>query len=288
MSDDVRSGFWGLIGGARRTQLCLLDAHGAGLRDARRSRTRRSPCTRRCSGCASRRARRRRRSPSGIETPRGVLVDTLIEQGFAVFALNPEAARSVSRPVHRRAAPKTTAAMRTWSPMRLRTDRRAFRRVRARRPADHSAARTVPAGRRPAGGRRAARQSVARSALSRRCGVAHAQSGRRRAVAVDDPAPRRPHPDAWAQLAAAPHRRRAARAPHSPADGRRRPRRPAAAAPDGRRRASPTRSPPASPSLVPQLLLVARAAPDRRTPDRSAAGTARDGGARRRRAARAS
>ena len=35
-----------------------------------------------------------------IESPRGALVDTLIELGLAVFAINPTA-RSLSRPSHR-------------------------------------------------------------------------------------------------------------------------------------------------------------------------------------------
>ena len=65
----------------------------------------------------------------GMETPRGVLVDTLLEQGFAVFALNPKqldrfrdrftvaGAKDDSRDGHVLADS-------------LRTDRRAFRRVR--------------------------------------------------------------------------------------------------------------------------------------------------------------
>ena len=86
-------------------------------------------------GSRRRRARRPRRLRSALETPRGVLVDTLLEQRLSRLCAQSEAAGSVSGPVHRRRARKTTAATRTSWPTRLRTDRRAFRRVRADDPA---------------------------------------------------------------------------------------------------------------------------------------------------------
>lgn len=65
----------------------------------------------------------------GIETPRGVLVDTLIEQGFAVFALNPKQLdrfRDRFSVAGAKDDPRDAQALADG----LRTDRRAFRRVR--------------------------------------------------------------------------------------------------------------------------------------------------------------
>lgn len=68
-----------------------------------------------------------------IETPRGVLVDTLIEQGFSVFALNP---KQLDRFRDRFTAAGAKDDDRDAQVLgdALRTDRRAFRRVRADDP----------------------------------------------------------------------------------------------------------------------------------------------------------
>jgi len=65
----------------------------------------------------------------GLETPRGVLVDTLIEQGFTVFALNP---KQLDRFRDRFTAGGAKDDPRDAQVVAdaLRTDRRAFRRVR--------------------------------------------------------------------------------------------------------------------------------------------------------------
>lgn len=65
----------------------------------------------------------------GIETPRGALVDTLIEQGFVVFALNP---KQLDRFRDRFTAAGAKDDRRDAHAVAdgLRTDRRAFRRVR--------------------------------------------------------------------------------------------------------------------------------------------------------------
>jgi transposase len=65
----------------------------------------------------------------GIETPRGALVDTLIEQGFAVFALNPKQLDRF-RDRFTAAGAKDDARDAHVIADGLRTDRRAFRRVR--------------------------------------------------------------------------------------------------------------------------------------------------------------
>jgi len=65
----------------------------------------------------------------GIETPRGVLVDTLIEQGFAIFALNPKQLDRF-RDRFTVAGAKDDGRDAHVLGDSLRTDRRAFRRVR--------------------------------------------------------------------------------------------------------------------------------------------------------------
>ena len=65
----------------------------------------------------------------GIETPRGVLVDTLIELGFCVFALNPKQLDRF-RDRFTTAGAKDDAEDAHVLADALRTDRRAFRRVR--------------------------------------------------------------------------------------------------------------------------------------------------------------
>ena len=69
----------------------------------------------------------------GIETPRGVLVDTLIEHGFSVFALNP---KQLDRFRDRFTAAGAKDDDRDAHVLAdaLRTDRKAFRRVRADDP----------------------------------------------------------------------------------------------------------------------------------------------------------
>jgi transposase len=69
----------------------------------------------------------------GIETPRGVLVDTLIEQGFTVFALNPKQLDRF-RDRFTTAGAKDDHEDAHVLADALRTDRRAFRRVRADDP----------------------------------------------------------------------------------------------------------------------------------------------------------
>lgn len=65
----------------------------------------------------------------GIETPRGALVDTVIEQGFPVFALNPKQLDRF-RDRFTAAGAKDDARDAQVLADALRTDRRAFRRVR--------------------------------------------------------------------------------------------------------------------------------------------------------------
>jgi hypothetical protein len=65
----------------------------------------------------------------GIETPRGVLVDTLIEQGFVVWALNPKQLDRF-RDRFSAAGAKDDARDAQVIADALRTDRRAFRQVR--------------------------------------------------------------------------------------------------------------------------------------------------------------
>lgn len=64
----------------------------------------------------------------GIETPRGVLVDTLIEQGFAVFAINPKQLDRFRDRFSVGGAKDDPRDARVLADA-LRTDRRAFRRV---------------------------------------------------------------------------------------------------------------------------------------------------------------
>lgn len=68
-----------------------------------------------------------------IETPRGVLVDTLLEQGFAVFALNPKQLDRFRDRFTVAGAKDDDRDAEVLSDS-LRTDRRAFRRVRADDP----------------------------------------------------------------------------------------------------------------------------------------------------------
>ena len=69
----------------------------------------------------------------GIETPRGVLVDTLLERGFAIFALNPKQLDRF-RDRFTVAGAKDDDRDAAVLSDSLRTDRRAFRRVRADDP----------------------------------------------------------------------------------------------------------------------------------------------------------
>ena len=137
----------------------------------------------------------------GIETPRGVLVDTLIEQGFRGLRAQSETARSVSRSVYGRAARKTTGAMRTRSPMRLRTDAARFDAVRADDPPIiqlRELCRLVEELQEQE--RRLDQSACASSSIASTRAWLDAEPGGRRAVAVDACCARRPHPAAWAQL----------------------------------------------------------------------------------------
>jgi transposase len=67
-----------------------------------------------------------------IEIPRGALVETLVERGFHVYALNPKQLDRFR--VTRWREPRTTAATRSVLGVSLRTDRPAFRRVRLEDP----------------------------------------------------------------------------------------------------------------------------------------------------------
>jgi transposase len=69
----------------------------------------------------------------GIETPRGVLVDTLIEQGFPVFALNPKQLDRFRDRFTAAGAKDDTRDAHVLGDA-LRTDRRAFRQVRSDDP----------------------------------------------------------------------------------------------------------------------------------------------------------
>jgi transposase len=69
----------------------------------------------------------------GIETPRGVLVDTLLEQGFAIFALNPKQLDRFRDRFTVAGAKDDDRDAEVLSDS-LRTDRRAFRRVTADDP----------------------------------------------------------------------------------------------------------------------------------------------------------
>lgn len=118
----------GVDWGSDAHELCLLDAHGqirgrrtvahtaAAVHDAVqwiREQTGAAPAV----------------MAVGIETPRGVLVDTLIEVGFNVFALNP---KQLDRFRDRFTAAGAKDDQRDAQVLAdaLRTDRRAFRRVR--------------------------------------------------------------------------------------------------------------------------------------------------------------
>jgi transposase len=71
--------------------------------------------------------------PVGIETPRGVLVDTLIEQGFQVFAINPKQLDRFRDRFSAAGAKDDPRDARVLADA-LRTDSRAFRRVRSDDP----------------------------------------------------------------------------------------------------------------------------------------------------------
>ena len=75
-------------------------------------------CRRWRTGCC--RSGRARRGEIGvaIETPRGPVVESLMERGFAVHSINPEASSTVSGTASRRRARRTTGAMRGYSPRR--------------------------------------------------------------------------------------------------------------------------------------------------------------------------
>ena len=182
MCRQLSCGFWESIGAARST----ISA-GERLTDRSGGRvpwlTPPARCTTACNGYASRRASRRRRWPSDLRGRRACCVDTLIEQRFAVFALNPKQLdrfRDRLRPEARR----TIAAMRTRWRMACGPIAARFGRCSPMMRRSFTCG-NCAAGRRTAGAGRPARQPVARTAVSGERRVADAESGGRRAVAVD-------------------------------------------------------------------------------------------------------
>ena len=183
------------------------------------------------------RAHRRARSTDiavGIETPRGALVDTLLEQGCPRVCAQSETARSLSRSLYRRGAKDDRRDAHVVADA-LRTDRRAFRAVRADDPHDHSVTRAVSHRGRPAGRGRAAGNRL-REQLYRVNAPWLSLS-----PAADEPwlwtvLARDTAPGALAAVAAAAHRAGPAGASHSAADGRGRRHRPAPADARGRAR----------------------------------------------------
>jgi transposase len=129
---DTVAWFLGIDWGSDVHVLCLLDAHGT-IRGTR---------TVAHTAIAVHEAVQWLREQTGvppadiavgIETPRGVLVDTLIEHGFSVFALNP---KQLDRFRDRFTAAGAKDDDRDAHVLAdaVRTDRRAFRRVRADDP----------------------------------------------------------------------------------------------------------------------------------------------------------
>ena len=238
---DAFEWFVGIDWGSEAHALCLLDATG----QIRGTRHRRAYGGRGARGAAlGARADRggaggdRRRDRDAARARWSIPSSSRASR----LCAESEAARSLSRSVHgrrrQRRRPRCAASLADA----LRTDRRAFRRVRADDPLIIQLREADAAAGGPAGRRTATRQSLARSALSRRCAVADAQPGGRRAVAVD-PAGRGAGPDRVGAALAAPPGRGAARASHSPRDRRRDARGAPAAAPDGRAGRHRRRSP---------------------------------------------
>lgn len=129
--EDVTESFAWYVGidwGSAEHQLCLLDVRGAvvGTRVVPHTRTAVHEGVQWLGHLTG-------ASPGaiavGIETPRGVLVDTLLEQGFAVFAVNP---KQLDRFRDRFTAAGAKDDRRDAQALGdgLRTDARAFRRVR--------------------------------------------------------------------------------------------------------------------------------------------------------------
>jgi transposase len=120
--------FVGIDWGSEEHQLCLLNAQGAVLETRAVAHTAAAvheslQWVREQTGAAP------AEIAIGLETPHGVLVDTLLEQGFAVFALNP---KQLDRFRDRFTAGGAKDDRRDAHAVAdgLRTDRRAFRRVR--------------------------------------------------------------------------------------------------------------------------------------------------------------
>ena len=124
--------FLGIDWGSEAHALWLLDAHGA---------TRGSRTVAHTASAVHEAVQWLREQTSvlpaqiavGIETPRGVLVDTLIEHGFSVFALNPKQLDRF-RDRFTVAGAKDDDRDAQVLADAVRTDRRAFRRVRADDP----------------------------------------------------------------------------------------------------------------------------------------------------------
>lgn len=125
---DTFKWFVGIDWGSAEHELCLVNAHGEIMG------TRTVPHTTRAVHEAVQWLRNQTGAEPaaiavGIETPRGVLVDTLLEQGFVIFALNPKQLDRF-RDRFTVAGAKDDGRDAHVLGDSLRTDRRAFRRVR--------------------------------------------------------------------------------------------------------------------------------------------------------------
>lgn len=122
----------GIDWGSAEHHLCLLDASGtiAGIRVVPHTRT---AVHEALQWLDQQTGGERRAIAVGIETPRGVLVDTLLEQGLAVFAVNP---KQLDRFRDRFTAAGAKDDRRDAQAIAdgLRTDARAYQRVRPEDP----------------------------------------------------------------------------------------------------------------------------------------------------------
>ena len=125
---DTFEWFLGIDWGSDAHELCLLDANGQ-LRGTRTVAHTASAVAEALQWVAAQTSAPPTAIAVAIETPRGVLVDTLIEGGFPVFAINP---KQLDRFRDRFTASGAKDDRRDAHVLSdgLRTDRRAFRRVR--------------------------------------------------------------------------------------------------------------------------------------------------------------
>ena len=221
--------FLGIDWGSEVHALCLLDATGR-IRGTRTVAHTRSPFT-----TAVHWVREQTGTPPaaiavGIETPRGALVDTVIEHGFPVFAVNP---KQLDRFRDRFTAAGAKDDDRDAQVLAdaLRTDRRAFRRVRSDDP-------LIIQLREATRLREDLLEDEQRLANRLREQLYRVDAAwLTLSPAADEPwlwaiLADAPDPATWPQLVAAPPGRRAARPSHSPRDARRGARGDPTAAPD--------------------------------------------------------